>query len=135
MADERHLGILRLGVEAWNRWYKANYRGAADLRGAGLGCLDLAGINLAEGRLEEADLRYSNLSEANLRNAHLQGAKLERANLRGACLRGATGLTRQQLHYAEGDERTELPKDLEPPDHWLQIADGWEPAANGFALT
>lgn len=135
MADERHLGILRLGVDAWNQWYKANYRGAADLSRANLGCLDLAGVNFAEARLEEADLRYANLSGANLRNAQLHGAKLERANLRGACLRGAAGLTQNQLHYAEGDQRTELPKGLDRPQHWIQADDGWDHAPNGLALT
>ena len=93
MADEKHIEILRLGVEAWNIWYNATWRGFANLQGASFRrCVDLAGANLTGARLQDADFRYANLSGADLRGADFTGAHLERANLRDARLSSATGL-------------------------------------------
>jgi uncharacterized protein YjbI with pentapeptide repeats len=118
MADKKHFAMLRFGVEAWNIWYNPEYRGFADLRGADFSCADLSGINLSGARLQDADLRYADLSGADLRGASFHGAKLDRANLRGARLGDAQGLTRAQVHYADGDETTQLPDDLRLPVHW-----------------
>ncbi len=118
MADEKHLEILRSGVEAWNIWYNATSRGFADLRGASLACTDLAGVNLTGGQLQDADLRYVDLHGADLRGADFTGARLERANLRAARLGDAKGLTPAMLYRTDGDETTELPKGLKYPTHW-----------------
>jgi hypothetical protein len=59
MADDRHLAILRQGVEAWNAWRQKNPVVHPDLRGA-----FLLGANL-----HGADLRGANLRRANLGGA------------------------------------------------------------------
>jgi len=122
MAEKTHLEILQEGVEAWNHWYHVSYRGFADFRKANLSCADLSGMNLTGARLQDADLRYADLSGADLRGASFYGTKLERTNLRGARLGEAEGLTQTQLHYADGDETTELPKALGYPTHWQNHA-------------
>ena len=118
MADEKHLEILRFGVEAWNIWYNAAFRGFADLRGASLACADLAGVNLTGGKLQDVDLRYTDLEGADLRGVDFTGARLERANLRATRLGNAKGLTPAMLCRTDGDETTELPTGLEYPTHW-----------------
>ncbi len=119
MANEKHLALLKQGVETWNAWreenpdirpnlrrvnpFRADLRGA-DLRGADLREAHLSGANLREANLREANLRdadlrwahlrgedlsEAHLSETDLRGAHLSGANLWRANLRWADLSGA----------------------------------------------
>jgi uncharacterized protein YjbI with pentapeptide repeats len=43
---------------------------------------------------------------------------LSGAILSGADLSGARNLTPAQLEQAEGDENTQLPSHLKPPEHW-----------------
>jgi len=124
MADEIQLQILRSGTEAWNGWYGEGTRRIADLAGAELSCLDLAGVNLSRARLRDSDLRYTDLTGADLRGADLSGAKLGRTILCGARLEETLGLTQEQLHYAEGDESSRLPKGLRRPFHWSRLDRG-----------
>jgi uncharacterized protein YjbI with pentapeptide repeats len=79
MANEKHINILKQGVEVWNEWRRENLGIDHDLSGA-----DLRGANL-----RDANLRGANLRGANLRGANLRGANLRRAGLRGANLRRA----------------------------------------------
>ncbi len=70
--------------------------------------------NLSRTDLQGADLVVANLQEAHLGSANLQGADLDHAVLQGANLTGAdltkaTGLTREQLDEACGDDETKLP--------------------------
>jgi uncharacterized protein YjbI with pentapeptide repeats len=94
MANEKHLKILKQGVEAWNRWRKEKPKIISDLRGADFSKANLRGADfsrasLTEVDLHEADLRGATLYEANLYRAHLYEAYLTEADLRGADLRGA----------------------------------------------
>lgn len=123
MANKRHLGTLKQGVEAWNKWrkenpaIKPNLRGAylvgAQLAGVDLRRTDLVGVDLSGAYLIEADLELADFFRANLSNAYLWGADLTladltMANLRGADLSGAylngTHLPSAQLNGANLNE-------------------------------
>jgi hypothetical protein len=95
MANQKHLDILKQGVEVWNQWRKehphphgkmASFTRAllVDLSGA-----DLNNANLSEADLSFADLSGANLSEANLSGANLWIASLNNANLSYAILNHA----------------------------------------------
>ncbi len=124
MADEKYLEVLQLGKDAWNIWYNPKYRGVADLKGVAPPCADLSAINLSGAMLQNADLRYANLTGADLRGADLSGARLERAILHRTNLENVRGLTSGQLHHAEGDVATQLPRGLKAPHHWLNTDGG-----------
>jgi hypothetical protein len=64
---------------------------------------------------------------ADLRGADLSGAKLGRTILYDANLTETRGLTQEQLHYAEGDESTKIPKGLRRPSHWRRTEDSQLP--------
>jgi uncharacterized protein YjbI with pentapeptide repeats len=83
MANAEHLGILRQGVDAWNRWRKECPETCPDLSGA-----DLAGAALSRRLLDGADFHDANFSGAVLDFSILGGADPSRANLRGASLGG-----------------------------------------------
>ncbi len=94
MANEKHLEILRSGVEKWNEWRKKNQEDHANLRGANLSGANLSGANLPDADLSNADLSHANLynaflSRANISGANLCNAALSRSNLLNANLRGA----------------------------------------------
>jgi uncharacterized protein YjbI with pentapeptide repeats len=99
MANEEHLAIIKLGVEAWNQWRRENVETNPDLCGAKLGFINLSGVNLSESDLSNAYLRAATLKNACLRgatligtdiiNADLSNADLSSADLRGADLNGA----------------------------------------------
>ena len=76
MANEKHVAILKQGVDAWNAWRDENPDIRPDLREA----------NLHGANLREADFESAGLREANLHGADLYGADLSRANLSGANL-------------------------------------------------
>jgi len=111
MANPAHLGILRQGVEVWNRWRQKNpdiqpnlARGnliQAQLPGVNLIDADLLGAvligviltggrlgraNLNSTHLAKADLEDTDLTSASLTYANLTGARLNRANLSGGVL-------------------------------------------------
>lgn len=109
VANERHLSILRSGVEHWNDWRKrapdtrpdltsASLEGAelngAHLKGANLEDADLTaahlvGAKLTRATLSNANLKYADLTQADLTAAHLPKAKLFNAKLGDALLNGA----------------------------------------------
>jgi hypothetical protein len=100
VADETQVKILiEKGVEAWNKWRKANPETRPDLSAMNLYHVDLSGANLSRAdltgatfsgvTLRRANLRTVDLYRANLRGANLSWADLTKANLRGANLRGA----------------------------------------------
>jgi hypothetical protein len=84
MPNQRHLQILRQGVDAWNEWAGQRLE-QADLRDADLRDRDLAGFDF-----READLKRSTLAGANLRGAVFNNAYLRRADLTGADLTAAS---------------------------------------------
>lgn len=113
MPDYKQLGILKQGVEAWNRWREEHSDTAIDLSSAQLLRADLSGANLAGADLRRADLVQSSLvrtdlsgadlSEADCSGACLRGADLKRAWLRGTVLRGAN-LSQADLSLADLSE-------------------------------
>lgn len=86
MADERHLQILRKGVNAWNQWRATHSEIMPDLRNADLHGLPLPQIDLRRTNLDGADLHDANLSSATLTFASLSQTNLSGAKLRSACL-------------------------------------------------
>ena len=99
MANEKHLEILKQGVEQWNKWREENetvrpdLKDAdlhdADLSDANLGNADLSGALLLNAKLNGANLSRADLSGADLFNADLIVANLNRAKLRGTMLNDA----------------------------------------------
>ncbi|MCF7799789.1 pentapeptide repeat-containing protein [Candidatus Babeliales bacterium] len=81
---------------------------------------DLQKANLKKSILKYSNLQNANLSRANLSNADLTraelcGANLADANLEGAYLYktdmyGVTGLTQEQIEYANAQEAINVPK-------------------------
>ncbi len=88
MANERHLAILRAGINDWNRW-RAESDESPDLQGANLRGADLSGANLYNANLSEANLRGAKLFGAHLRHANLRKANLSEADLADAYLGNA----------------------------------------------
>jgi uncharacterized protein YjbI with pentapeptide repeats len=91
MADEKHLLILKSGVDKWNEWQKAHPEVSPDLSGIDLGQANLSGADLGSTDLNraslcEADLTMANLREADLTGADLGGVFFASANLAGADL-------------------------------------------------
>lgn len=89
MADERHVALLKQGVEGWNQWRENNDIIVPDLSGADLSRANLNQVNLTGAYLCEIDLRMANISDADLTGANLRGANLRGANLRGTTLNQA----------------------------------------------
>ena len=113
MVDGEHLGILKQGVAAWNKWRASNPVVRPNLTFARLWRADLTGANLAGANLTGAEL-----SGANLTAADLTGADLTDASLTGADLSHANHLTQDQLNSAcirKGGKPPTLPEDLKPP--------------------
>src|SRR5258708_2518536 len=81
MANEKHLRILKKGVETWNRWRERNGDIEPDLHGVSLIGADLGGADLSRADLSLADLSWTTLTGANLILANIRGANLSEANL------------------------------------------------------
>jgi hypothetical protein len=86
VASEKHLRIIRQGVDAWNDWRTKNPELILDLSGAHLFDANLSGADLSEANLSGAILAEADLSGANLFETNLDSANLSRANLSGAIL-------------------------------------------------
>jgi Domain of unknown function (DUF4263)/Pentapeptide repeats (8 copies) len=91
MANEKHLSILKQGIEAWNQWRHENPKikpdlQGADLRGSSLDGIDFGEANLREVMLCDASLGQINFSKADLSEANLAGSDLTQANLSQARL-------------------------------------------------
>jgi uncharacterized protein YjbI with pentapeptide repeats len=89
MANQRHLKILKEGVDAWNQWREAHPRIVIELSGADLSEAELSRVDLSEARLDSADLSAARLNNANLAGANLTMANLTAANLEHANLHAA----------------------------------------------
>jgi hypothetical protein len=94
MANEEHLGLIKQGVDAWNRWRREHADTRPDLIGATLIGADLSGADLSEANLSRADLfdtdfSRANLSRTDLSDTHLSGADLFDTDLIEADLSGA----------------------------------------------
>ena len=120
MADGEHLGILKQGVAAWNKWRASNPEIRPNLTGADLVFANLTDAYFLDTNLRFANLTRTNLAGANLTGARLTGANLTDANLTGADLTGAGNLTQKQLDSAciiEGARPPTLPEGLKPPQN------------------
>ncbi|MEO5886672.1 MAG: toll/interleukin-1 receptor domain-containing protein [Anaerolineales bacterium] len=87
MANQEQLGILKQGVNVWNKWREENNTIKVDLSSAVLSGTDLSGVDFREARLTRVDFRKANLqgarlSLANLSRATLIGVSLHRASLK-----------------------------------------------------
>jgi hypothetical protein len=89
VANKEHLGLIKQGVDAWNKWREEHADIRPDLKGASLSGIDLKGANLSEVDLRQADLSDAKLSGAKLRKADLYNARLIGADLTEADLVGA----------------------------------------------
>jgi hypothetical protein len=74
MANEKHLSLIKRGVEVWNKWRKKYPEVIPDLKGADLRKLDLSGADLRRANFDDADLSKSDLSNADLRGVDFRGA-------------------------------------------------------------
>jgi len=64
MANEKHVALLKQGVDVWNKWRKANPDIMPDLRGANLSGAVLYDANLPRAILNETVFGDTNLTEA-----------------------------------------------------------------------
>jgi hypothetical protein len=90
MANDKQLELLKLGVEAWNKFRNKYPEVEIDLKQADLTEFDLSGANLSGANLRYATLIKANFNRANLRGADLAFAVLFDANFCDADLREAT---------------------------------------------
>ncbi len=81
MANQKHLDILKQGVDIWNRWRNKHPKKQPDLSGA-----RLDGKNLSWANLREADLREATLASVHCFNTNFTNANLGRANFSNADL-------------------------------------------------
>jgi uncharacterized protein YjbI with pentapeptide repeats len=110
MANEKHVALLKQGVEVWNKWREEKPDIVPDLYRATLTDATLTGANLHGAYLERATLTratltgatltHATLTDATLTGAILHDAILTGANLAGADLNGAI-LTGATLHDAD----------------------------------
>lgn len=82
MANEKHLTLLRQGVETWNKWRETNREIKPDLSKA-----DLYGANLSRAYLYEANLSGANLYGADLSRTQALRTNFEGATFTGACIK------------------------------------------------
>ena len=86
MANDKHLAIIKQGVEVWNNWRNKNPELQSDLSYVDLSGADLSGANLSDTYLVSADFSGAGLSDADLSGANIIGANLFGVNLSGADL-------------------------------------------------
>jgi hypothetical protein len=86
VANDKHVAILKKGVDAWNTWRDENPKVVPDLSRENLTNAHLPRANLFGATLIETNLTGADLSRARLIFANLIGAKLTGANLSGADL-------------------------------------------------
>jgi Pentapeptide repeats (8 copies) len=99
MANQEQLDLLKLGVDAWNRWREKHLDIHPDLIEVDLSEADLSYVNLSEANLYQANLYKANLFQANLSKANLHEANFYQANLHEADLSKAS-LGYAHLTYA-----------------------------------
>ncbi len=122
MGNQKHIDLIKKGVDAWNLWRKENPDEKPDL----------SNINLSHGDLSNADLSDTNLWEANINNSRLLRASLQRANL---CF---ANLSNADLRWADATNADLTEADLTGADlsHILLMdANCWGGIMNGVDLS
>ena len=99
LVNEKHLAILKQGIEVWNKWREENSSIIPDFSGADLNKADLREANLNRINFDRANLSNANLSYAHLIGANLANADLHNANFLGANLTEAN-LTNAELYWS-----------------------------------
>lgn len=99
MANEEHLAMLKQGVQAWNKWRRANTDISPDLSGVSLQRIDLTSANLIRANIRGADLSLAKLNDADLSYADLSRAILGAIDLSAAYLT-RTDFTSADLKHA-----------------------------------
>lgn len=89
MADPKHLEILELGVDEWNKWRKDNPSVKPDLSDVNLQHQNLSGINFEGANLSGANLMVTTFEGASFKNAQLKNVILGLTTLNNADLSGA----------------------------------------------
>ena len=98
MADQKHVEVLKQGVDVWNSWREENPDVIPDLSGAELNEIELPGANLKNAifykvelgkQLVPTQMRKANLKGADLTEANLQWVDLSNADLHDAILPNA----------------------------------------------
>ena len=69
MANEKHIEILRQGVEVWNKWREDNPEVRPDLIGATFLRVNLEGANLSGANLANARVSSTSFSNVQLNKA------------------------------------------------------------------
>ena len=77
-----------------------------------------------QSKFYKTDLSYVSFDDAILTEAYFEGATLRGARFEGTKVHGADfskakKLTQEQVNKMFGDEHTQLPDDIERPQHWL----------------
>jgi len=88
VADNLHLGILKTGQRAWNRWREAN-PGAIDFRRSTLDYRNLSGLDLSLCDFSDSRIRWANLGNTVLDDADFSRCNLSKSSFRGAECSGA----------------------------------------------
>ncbi|GHO96093.1 hypothetical protein KSF_061410 [Reticulibacter mediterranei] len=81
MANQRHVDILKQGVEVWNKWRLEIEEKQKSVVAPDLSGIDLSGMNLSGAFHYSTDFRKSNLS-----STYIQGSNLTQADFRYATL-------------------------------------------------
>ena len=89
MANDKHVALLKQGVDAWNAWRSKNPKIRPNLTGVNLAKAHFPNADLSRANLYQADLSGADFSAANLSKAVLVGTNLIEANLSRADLTGA----------------------------------------------
>lgn len=90
MANEKHLKLLRRGIDAWNKWRHHNWKLAANLR-----WLQYKETNDSQFDLKVLKIQMPDLSNSNLRGWNLRGADFRAVDL--------TGVDFSRAHLLEAD--------------------------------
>nr|WP_321513003.1 pentapeptide repeat-containing protein [uncultured Pseudodesulfovibrio sp.] len=81
MANEKHVAILKQGVEVWNKWRKDNPDEMPNLSHTDLSGTDLKEINFEGAFLFNVNFKKTNLTLATFTEAYLEKAMLQGANI------------------------------------------------------
>ena len=89
MANEEQLGILKGGVENWNKWRAENRSAKINLKGADLRDQDFTGINLKGAALYSVRMTDSVFARADLSDTKFSRARARRVDFSSALMSGA----------------------------------------------